>query len=115
MMSNSEAKRHEQKRVTITAKRQFTIPQRFYTELGFEREAVCTMGEGLLIIQPIKSVTTNEYAEQILEELISEGLSGKELLEEFKARQELVQSPIEIMLETAKNAAHGNDKVEDRT
>ena len=73
------------------------------------------MGEGLLIIQPIKSVATNEYAEQILEELISEGLSGKELLEEFKARQELVQSPIEIMLEAAKNAAHGNDTVEDRT
>ena len=63
-MSNSGAKRHEQKRVTITAKRQFTIPQRFYTELGFEREAICTMGEGLLIIQPIKMATTNVLIQQ---------------------------------------------------
>ena len=33
MVSISGTKRHEQKRVTITVKRQFAIPQRFYTKL----------------------------------------------------------------------------------
>ena len=36
----------EQKRVTITTKRQFTIPQKYYTDLGFDREAICIKGDG---------------------------------------------------------------------
>ena len=45
---------YEQKRVTITSKRQFTIPQKFYTELGFAREAVCTVQGGALVIRPVR-------------------------------------------------------------
>ena len=38
----------EQKRVTITTKRQFTIPQKYYTDLGFDREAICIKGDAKL-------------------------------------------------------------------
>ena len=58
----------EQKKVTISSKRQFTIPQKFYTELGFDREAVCTLGNGMLIIEPARSENGGEFAEQILTE-----------------------------------------------
>lgn len=98
----------EQKRVTITSKRQFTIPQKFYTELGFDREAVCTMGDGMLIIQPASHVSGGgEFAEQILTDLIAEGFSGQELLDEFKTRQAKVRPAVETMLEAAKAAALG--------
>lgn len=97
----------EQKRVTITSKRQFTIPQKFYVELGFEKEAVCTVGDGMLIIQPVTSSPSGDFAEQILRDLISEGYSGNELLEEFKARQTKVRPAVEKMLEAAKAAAQG--------
>lgn len=98
----------EQKRVTITSKRQFTIPQKFYSELGFDREAVCTMGEGMLIIQPAASVSGGgEFAEQILADLIAEGFSGQELLDEFKTRQAKVRPAVESMLETARAVALG--------
>lgn len=101
----------EQKRVTITSKRQFTIPQKFYTELGFDREAVCTMGEGMLIIQPAVNVSGgNEFAEQILEDLIAEGFSGQELLDEFKTRQAKVRPAVERMLEAARTVALGVDE-----
>ena len=40
----------EQKKVTISSKRQFTIPQKFFTKLGFDREAVCTLSNCMLII-----------------------------------------------------------------
>lgn len=97
----------EQKRVTITSKRQFTIPQRFFSELGFDREAICTMGEGMLIIQPATHVSGGEFAEQILTDLIEEGYSGDELLAEFKLRQSKVRLAVEELLEQAKEAANG--------
>lgn len=97
----------EQKRVTITSKRQFTIPQKFYAELGFGREAICTMREGMLIIQPTSYVSGGEFAEQILADLIAEGYSGTELLDEFKTRQAKVRPAVEAMLEAAKAASRG--------
>ena len=102
------SKMPEQKRVTITSKRQFTIPQKFYSELGFDREAVCTMGDGMLIIQPASHVSGGgEFAEQILTDLIAEGFSGQELLDEFKTRQAKVRPAVEAMLEAAKATASG--------
>lgn len=97
----------EQKRVTITSKRQFTIPQRFFSELGFEREAICTMGEGMLIIQPATHVSGGEFAEQILADLLAEGYAGDELLAEFKLRQSKVRPSVEELLEQAKEVANG--------
>ncbi len=98
----------EQKRVTITSKRQFTIPQKFYTELGFGREAVCTLGNGMLIIQPAAYVSSGgEFAEQILSDLIEEGFAGQELLDEFKTRQAKVRPAVEAMLKSAKAVALG--------
>ena len=97
----------EPKLVTISSKRQFTIPQKFYTELGFDREAVCTMRDGMLLIKPVKPASGGEFAEQILADLISEGYAGAELLAEFKARQAQVRPAVEAMLKDAKAAAHG--------
>ena len=97
----------EQKKVTITSKRQFTIPQKFFTELGFDREAICTLGDGMLIIEPAKSENGGEFAEQILADLIAEGYSGQDLLSEFKSKQSKVRPAVEKMLKTAKDAANG--------
>lgn len=97
----------EQKRVMITSKRQFTIPQKFFSELGFDREAICTMGEGMLIIQPVAHVSGGDFAEHILADLIKEGYSGDELLAEFKMRQSKVRPAVEELLEQAREAANG--------
>ena len=103
----SETKKPEQKRVTITSKRQFTIPRKFYSELGFGREAVCIMGEGMLIIKPAVNISGGEFAEQILAELIQEGFTGTELLKEFKERQNRIQPAVKAMLNEAKKVAEG--------
>ena len=95
----------EKRRVTITSQRQFTIPQKFYTELGFEREAVCTMRDGALILEPVKPVSGGELSEQLLTEWISEGLSGNEMLTEFKARQAKVRPGTEFLLTSGRDEA----------
>ena len=101
---------YEQKRVTITSKRQFTIPQKFYTELGFAREAVCTVQGGALVIRPVRLALGGEFSEHILADLIAEGFSGEELLTEFKLRQAKVRPAVEAMLKDAKAAARGEGK-----
>ena len=97
----------EQKRVSISSKRQFTIPQKFYSELGFEKDAICTMTDGMLILQPAAHISGGEFAENILADLIAEGYSGQELLNEFKERQAKIRPAVEVLLEKAKDAARG--------
>ena len=99
-----------QKRVTITSKRQFTIPQKFYVDLGFVKDAICTMGDGFLVIQPAKNVDSGEFAEQILAELIVEGFSGQELSNEFKKRQSKIRPGIEALLNEAKKIANNTSE-----
>ena len=106
-MTTYTAAAPERKRVTITSKRQFTIPQKFYSALGFDRDAICTLGDGFLIIEPVSRVTDGEYATQILAELIAEGYSGQELLAEFKTRQARIRPAVEAMLESARMVAEG--------
>ena len=50
---------------------------------------------------------SGEFAEQILKELIDEGYSGYELLDEFRVRQAKVRPAVEAMLEEAQNIANG--------
>lgn len=67
----------DRKVLSISSKRQITIPQKFYQTLGFGNEAECIVHGNELIIRPVKTVSGGEFAEQILAELIDEGLSGK--------------------------------------
>lgn len=97
----------ERKRVSISAKRQITIPQRFFTSLGFDTEAECMIRGNELVIRPIKTETGGEFAEQILADLIAQGYSGAALLEAFKKEQKKVRPAVEAMLADAEKAANG--------
>ena len=100
----------EQKRVAISSKRQFTIPQKFFKELGFDKEALCMVEDGKLIIIPANHMSGGEFAEQILTDLVGEGYSGDKLIEEFKNRQSKVRPAVENMLDEAKKVAEGKTK-----
>ena len=98
----------EKKIVSISSKWQITIPQKYFTMLGFDDEAECLVRGNELIIRPAKKYSGGEFAEQILAELIAQGYSGDELLTQFKKRQAQVRPAVEAMIEQAKEAAHGN-------
>lgn len=93
--------------VRISSKRQFTIPQKFYEAVGLTDQAECVLRGNELIIKPVKKDAGGEFAEQILAELIAEGKSGQELLDEFKKRQAGIKPAVGKMLAEAKAAAHG--------
>lgn len=91
--------------LSISSKRQIMIPQRFYKSLGFGDEAECIVRGDELVIRPIKTVAGGEFAEQILADLIKEGLSGEELLSEFRKRQAQVRPAAEAILAKAEDIA----------
>ena len=95
----------EMKKLSISAKRQITIPQKFFTMLGFDTEAECTVRGNELVIRPVRANTGGEFAEQILADLIAEGYSGNDLLERFKKAQRQVRPAVEAMLVEAEHAA----------
>ena len=95
----------EIKKVRISAKRQITIPQKFFTMLGFDAEAECMVRGNELVIRPAKTNTGGEFAEQILADLISQGYSGTELLDRFNKAQKEVRPAVEAMLAEAERVA----------
>ena len=97
----------EMKKVSISAKRQITIPQKFFSMLGFDTEAECIVRGNELILRPVKTQSGGEFAEQILADLISQGYSGEELLVKFKRAQKEVRPAVEMMLADAEKAALG--------
>lgn len=97
----------EKKKVSISSKRQITIPQKFFSMLGFDTEAECIVRGNELVIRPVKTDSSGEFDEYILADLISQGLSGNELLEAFKAERKKIRPAVEKMLEEAERIARG--------
>lgn len=98
----------EKKIVSISSKRQITIPQKFFALLGFDTEAECVVRGNELIIRPAKTNAGGEFAEYILADLIAQGLSGDELLKAFKNKQAKVRPAVEAMIADADEVAMGN-------
>lgn len=97
----------DRKIVSISSKRQITIPQKFFEALHFADEAECVVRGNELVIRPARTNAGGEFAEQILADLIASGLSGDELLREFKNKQAQIRPAVEAMLAEAHEVALG--------
>ena len=100
----------DKKKISITGKRQITIPQKFYETLGFGKEAECVLRDGELVIRPVRSQEGEMFSEQILADLIAQGYSGDELLAAFKDTRAQIRPAVEAMLEEAEHAAMQPEK-----
>lgn len=94
------------KRISVSKKRQVTIPIDFFKEAGIEDEVECYLRGNTIIITPVHE-DTGEFDEQILADLISEGFSGKELLSKFKEARKKVRPAIKELLREAGLVAQG--------
>lgn len=88
----------ERRTISISNKRQITIPQRFYEQLGFDGEAECLVRGSELILRPVSRKGGGEFAEQILADLITQGYAGEELLERFRTEQQKIRPAVEKMI-----------------
>jgi len=94
------------KRISVSRKRQITIPIEFYNKLGIEKEVECFLQNDAIIIRPVQE-RSGDFDEQILEDLISQGFSGNQLLEKFKEMRRQIRPAVECLLAEARLAADG--------
>lgn len=97
------------KRVKVSKQRQISIPKEFYDELNFTDEAFVELSGNTLIIRPIRNEHT-DLSEYILEDLISDGYTGDELLRKFKEIKNKLPEAIERM---SQEALEGNLRISD--
>ena len=94
------------KRISVSQKRQITIPVDFFNSIGIDKEVDCYIQNNAIVIRPVRD-GGGEFDEQILADLISEGLSGQELLVKFKERRNQIRPAVESLLDEARLAARG--------
>ena len=97
----------ETKRISVSKKRQITIPQRFFEKLNIGDEVECIMTDSEMIIRPVRQET--EFAEEILKDLIAKGLQGEQLLAEFRNTRAKIRPAIKKMIEEAEQIAQQLD------
>lgn len=96
----------DRKIISVSSKRQITIPLKYFEELNIDNEVECLLKDNSIIIRPLKQYNS-EFSEEILKDLISQGFSGEKLLEEFKKKSKEIKSAISTMLEEANKIAIG--------
>lgn len=96
--------------VSISSKRQITIPQKFFHALRFDTEAECILKNGELILRPSHPASAEDFSEEILEELVAQGLSGKKLLTAFREKRAKLRTAVQSMRSDAAKVANGKAK-----
>jgi hypothetical protein len=111
-MANSVVRNNsmERKIISVSGKRQVTIPQKYFEALGFSNEAECILQNNAIVIRPIKENTGSEFSEQILADLIAKGLSGQELLANFKEMSKKIAPAMDGLISEADSIAKGEKK-----
>lgn len=100
----------ERKIISVSGKRQITIPQKYFEVLGFSSEAECILQNNAIVIRPIRENIGNEFSEQILADLIAQGFSGQELLVKFKEMSKKIAPAMNKLIGEADSIAKGEKK-----
>lgn len=101
----------ESKTISISTKRQITIPQKYYEELDFGSEAICELRPEGIFIRPVH-YDEGGFSEEILADLIAQGLSGEKLLLAFKEQRKKIRPAVKAMIaEAHEMAISGEGKI----
>ncbi|MEF9880012.1 MAG: AbrB/MazE/SpoVT family DNA-binding domain-containing protein, partial [Clostridia bacterium] len=87
------------KRIAVSGKRQITIPIEFFNQLGIDKEVECYVRNGSMVIRPAATETSGEFAEQILADLLAQGLQGKDLMERFRQINRSIRPAAQKLIE----------------
>ena len=95
----------DRKIISISPRRQITIPQKYFEVLGFSTEAECSIENGSLVIKPLKFESKGQFADLILEDLVSKGYTGQELISKFKEENKKIRPAVLKLIEEADQLA----------
>ena len=92
--------------ISVSKKRQITIPLQFYKHLDLESEVECSLEDGSIVIRPLHR-EPSEFSVEILKDLVSKGYSGGDLIKRFEAESKNVKRAVTNILEEADAIAAG--------
>lgn len=95
------------KRISVSQKRQITIPIEFFNSVGIDKEVECYVQNNAIVIKPVRD-GGGEFDEEILADLIAQGLYGQELLTKFKEIRKQIRPAVERMLDESRKIAEDN-------
>ncbi|WP_366923751.1 AbrB/MazE/SpoVT family DNA-binding domain-containing protein [Metallumcola ferriviriculae] len=101
----------DRKIISVSKKRQITIPLKYYKHLGLDNEVECTLEDGAIVIRPLNR-NSGEFSVEILKDLISQGYSGNELIKKFESQSKNIKKAVTHMLEDADAIAAGEKESE---
>lgn len=96
----------DRKIISVSQKRQITIPLKFFKQLNLETEVECFVQNNSLVIRPIRS-DQSEFSVEILKDLVAQGFSSDELVRQFETESKKIKKAIGIMQEEAERIASG--------
>ena len=94
------AQNRQQKIVHISGKRQITIPQKYFEKLGFGDEAECILRDNEIVLRPVMP-RSDDFSDLILEDLLSQGYTGDELLAKFRETKKKIRPAVEALIADA--------------
>ena len=108
-MSVVERRNVDRKIISVSRKRQITIPLKFYEQANLGNEVECYVENGAVVIRPLPS-DTGEFAEEILKDLVAQGFSGNELVRKFAEQRGNLKKAIGRARDEADEIASGKRK-----
>ena len=100
-----ESYKMKPKRISVSKKRQITIPMEYFNALNINDEVECVIHDNCIIIKPVSEDNDAGFSEYILQDLIKEGYEGDELLAEFKVRKAKIRLAAKKLLQEADKIA----------
>lgn len=97
----------EQKQINVSEKRQITIPKHFYDKLGMEQEIVCELRGDEIVLRNVPQA--DDFSEEILKDLVSQGFEGDNLIREFQKQKSQIRPAVEKMMEESRLVAGNVD------
>ena len=99
----------ERKIINVTGKRQVTIPLKYYEQLRFGKEVECILTEDAVLLRPF-SHSDDNFTMEILRDLVSQGISGEELLTKFSEVRRDIKKAVSLLIVEADEIASDNRK-----
>lgn len=99
-MATLESDIMDRKTISVSKKRQITIPLQFYKHLDLDNEVECSLEDGAIVIRPLHRGTA-EFSVEILKDLIEQGYSDDELVKQFEIQSKNIKTAVTNILEEA--------------
>ena len=101
----------DRKIISVSKKRQITIPLKYFKQLGLDHEVECTLEDGALVIRPLQR-DAGEFSVEILKDLVAQGYTGDDLIKEFEIQRQNIKKAVSKMLKEADSIASGETAAE---